>query len=183
VPKEAVQQLCSAAEAPEAAAGQPLQLIDRPGRGVQQVALHRAVAQLLRVQVRRVGWQPLDLVVVRVGGHEGLHRLRAVGVQAVPDDDEGPPDLPAEVAQRDDDLLPMEAAPEVAGVQPGGAVERGDQGDDAGDFAPLADPLQDRRPALRGPGGADAGPKRVTRLVQEGNRAPRAASPDLFTCG
>src|SRR5262249_22092571 len=56
---------------------------------------------------------------------------------------------PAKGAQRDEHLLAVDAPADVAAVQPGGAVERGDQGDDAGDLPPLAEPPQDRGPPVR----------------------------------
>ena len=105
------------AEADEGAAGLVVQLGDRGGRGVEQLALDGAVAQLLGVQLRRRRWQPFEPVVVGVGGDKRLHERGAVGVEPVPDDDQRPADLPTEGAQSADDLLAMDAAAEVAGVQ------------------------------------------------------------------
>jgi hypothetical protein len=180
--EEAAQDSRTATEADEGAAGLTMQLGGRGGQGIEQLALDGAIAQLLGIQLRRIGRQPLQAVVVRMGGYKRLHDLRAVGVEPVPDDDQRPVDLAPEVAQSGDDLLAMDAAAEVAGVQPGWSSQRRDQGDDAGDLPPLTEPAQDRRPAAAGPGGAEAGPKRVTRLVHEGNGAPCSTSP-LLTRG
>ena len=114
--------------------------------------------------------------------YKRLHDLGAVGVESVPDDDQWLADPAPEVAQSGDDLLAVDTAAEVAGVQPRRPSQRRDQGDDAGDLASLAEPSQDWRPAAARPGGAEAGPKHVTRLVHEGNGAPCSASP-IFTRG
>src|SRR5207302_9514969 len=82
-----------------------------------------------------------------------------------------------EIAQRHDDLVAPHAAREVPRIQSGGTVQGGLEGRDAGHFPPLADPTDDRRVPRGGPGGAYARPKRVTRLVHEGNRTPWAPSP------
>ena len=66
-----MQQVCVPTEPAEAAAGHAVQLSDRGGHGVEQVAFDPAAAQLFGIQLGRVGWQPLDLIVVRTG------RLRA----------------------------------------------------------------------------------------------------------
>lgn len=59
---------------------------------------------------------------------------------------------------------------------PGAQLPRGGDRDDAADLMPLAEPAQNRHLVHRRPGGAYAGPKRVTRLVQAGHRAPVAVS-------
>lgn len=86
--EEAIQQVRVPTEPAEAAAGHAVQLVDRGGHGVEQVALDPAVAQL-----RRVGRQPLHLVVVRLGSQEGLHRPGAMGLQSVPDRQQRSADL------------------------------------------------------------------------------------------
>src|SRR5689334_5910507 len=117
--EEIGQQVRSAAKSAEATASRLVQFIDRARDGVEQVALDGTVAQLLGVQLRRVWRQPLELVVRWMPGYEGQHRLRAMGVQPVPDDDQRSADPPPKVPQRDNDLLAVDAAPEVASIQPG----------------------------------------------------------------
>jgi hypothetical protein len=116
VTQEAVQFRGTASESEEPAAGLPAQVGYRAGLGIAQFALHGAVAQILRVQVRSVGRHPLDLVVGRVAGQELLHRPGLVGRQAVPHDDQRAPDAPPEIAERREDLRPVDAAEEMAGV-------------------------------------------------------------------
>ena len=61
--EEAIQQVCVPTEPAEAAAGHTVQLSDRGRHGVEQVAFDPAVAQLLGIELGRVGRQPLDLIV------------------------------------------------------------------------------------------------------------------------
>jgi hypothetical protein len=94
-----------------------VQPVDRGRHGVLEVALDPAIARLLGIQLRRVGRQPLHLVVVRMGSQEGLHRPGAMGLQSVSDHQQRSADLAPEVAQGGDDLLALDAAAELAGVQ------------------------------------------------------------------
>lgn len=71
----------------------------------------------------------------------------------------------------------MDAAAEVAGVQPRPPGQRGLRRNAAGDLAPLAQPAEDRRPASGHPGHPEAGPERVTCLVDEGNGASLCGEP------
>src|SRR5919206_3829411 len=112
--EEAIQQIRASTEAAEAAAGHAVQLSDRERHGVLEVALDPAVAQLLRVQLGRVRRQPFHLIVVRMAGQEGLHGPGTMGLQPVPDHQQGSADLTPEVAQGSDDLLAMDAAAEMA---------------------------------------------------------------------
>lgn len=178
--EKAVQQIGVVTEPAETAGGDVVQLSDRSGHCVEQVALDPPVAQLLRVHVRRVGRQPFDLVIVRMGSQEVLHQSGTMGFQAVPEHQQRSAELAPEVAQCGDDLLVMDAAAEVAGVQPRRPVQWRLEGDTTGDFASLAQPAEDRRPTNRRPGGAEAGPKGMPRLIQEGYGASCSASPFLM---
>src|SRR5438477_7112714 len=180
--EEALQLSRAAAESEKAPPGLLAQVADRLRLGVQHLLLDDPVAVLLRVQRRRVGWQPVEVVGGRVSGHEGLHRVRPMRMESVPGDDHRTADLPPEIPQRADDLRAMDRPGEMSGVEARGTGQRRDQGDDTRDLPPLAHPPQDGRVPPRGPGRADAGPKRVTRLVHEGNGTPCAASP-LFRRG
>jgi hypothetical protein len=83
MPEEAVQFRSAATEAAEAAPGVPAEIGHRVGLRVEQLAFDRAIAQLLGIEVRGVGRQPLDLEVGRVPRQEGPHRLGLVGAEAV----------------------------------------------------------------------------------------------------
>ncbi|MGH7717994.1 MAG: hypothetical protein ACREON_04015, partial [Gemmatimonadaceae bacterium] len=101
----------------------------------------------------------------------------------IPDEPERLADLATEVGQRAQDLAPTDAPAEVPRVAPRGrAIERRRQEHDARDFPSLAPAPQDgSRPDGR-PRGADAGPKRVTRLVRAASsRRDSAAAAD--PCG
>ena len=135
----------------------------------------------LGVEVRGGGRRPRQPVVGRVGGDEGLDRLRAVGVQAVPDDDEGLADPPAEVAQGDEDVLAVDAAADVAGGHPAPGRRGGRPG-----RRRWRPPARRRRRSRTGgrpmgaqvvPGPAPAG---APRLVHEGDRPPGAANAPLY---
>jgi hypothetical protein len=156
------------------------QRLERIRHGVEQGALDRAVAPLLRVQVRGVGRPPFPRVGVGVGRQERGDRLRPLGREPVPDDAQGTAAPPSEGAQRDEDLLAGDGAPEVTGAPAGRPVQRGDQGDAARALAAPAEAFQEGRVADGGPGGPEAGPKRVPRLVPEGDGAPAAANPLLI---
>src|SRR5438094_10467398 len=108
VTEEALQFRGSAREAAELAAGLLAQLGHRARLRVAQRALDRPITQRLRIQLRRVRRQPLELVVGPVCGEEGLHRLRPVRGQAIPDDDQRPADAAPKVAQRSNDLLSLD---------------------------------------------------------------------------
>src|SRR5215217_1049315 len=182
MPEETVQLRSAATQPDETAAGVPPELGDRAGLRVQQLALDRTVAQLLRIEVRGVRRQPLELIIGLVPGQELLHGLGLVRTEPVPHDDQRPPNPLPEVAQRGDHLLPVDTPDEMPRIQARGAVQRCDQRPQTRHLPPLAQPSQDGRLARRGPGSADAGPKRVPRLIQEGDRTPVAASP-LFIRG
>jgi hypothetical protein len=180
--EECLQLARASAEAAEAPTGEPLQGWHRVGLSIEHLLLHDPVALLLGVQLRRIGRQPLLAIVRRVGPQESLDQLGMMSRQMVPHHDQPAPDAATEIPQGDEDLLARNAPGEVAGIEPRRATLRRDQGHDAGDLPALTDPAPQGRLPPRRPGRADAGPKRVTGLVHEGNRTPCAASP-LFTRG
>jgi len=177
VVEEALQLRRATAESPEALTSEPTQVRDRLRLSVEHLLLDDSIAELLRIQLGSVGRQPFELVVVGVRRHKRLHRFGPVGVESIPDDDQRAAQLASEIPQRDDDLRSVNGPGEVERIETGWPPERGDQGRNAGDLPSLTDPPQEGRLPSWGPGGAYAGPKRVTRLVHEGNRTPCAASP------
>src|SRR5437868_4057370 len=92
VPEAALQFRATARAAAELAAGLLAPLGHRARLHVAPRALHGAVTQRRRIQVGGLRGQPRELVVLRVCGAEGLHRLRLVGAAAVPNADDGAAD-------------------------------------------------------------------------------------------
>jgi hypothetical protein len=175
--EEAAQDRRAAGEAAEAAPAGAPQRVDRVGQRVAHLPLDHSIAQLLGVQLRRVRRQPLELVVGRVGGDEGLHGPCPMGLESVPDNHQRLPHPAAEVAQGGDDLGAVDAAGEMTGIEPRRSIQRGHQARDTRHLSALAHPSEQGRMPTGSPGGGYAGPKRVTRLVHEDNGAPCAASP------
>lgn len=73
---------------------------------------------LLGLDLRRVRGQVSERVVPGVRGEELQHRTRAMGVQAVPDDQERPAELAAEVGQRPEHGPRIGRSRLVPGVEP-----------------------------------------------------------------
>src|SRR3954449_9769264 len=149
--EEALQLSRAAAESERAPPGLLAQVADRLRLGVQHLLFDDPVALLFGVQLRRVGWQPLEVVVGRVSGHEGLHRVRPMRMESVPGDNHRTADLLPEIPQRADYLRAMDRPGEMAGVEARGTGQRRHQGDDARDLPPLAHSPQNWRGAPRGP--------------------------------
>lgn len=151
------------------------------GRCVEHGLLHHAIAALLWVEVWGVRGEPLDAHVLRVSLQPCGDGLGTVRPKAVPDDDERASDASMEVPQCGDDVLVVDSADEVARKNPGVfPPPRGRQQHDAGNLTVFAQTLEDSDLSHRRPGGAQAGPKRVTRLIQKGNRPPASSSPFLM---
>src|SRR4051812_29362026 len=133
----------AAAESEKAPPGLLAQVADRLRLGVQHLLFDDPVALLFGVQLRRVGWQPLEVVVGRVSGHEGLHRVRPMRMESVPGDNHRTADLLPEIPQRADYLRAMDRPGEMAGVEGPGAGPGRPHGDDARGLPPPAHSPQD----------------------------------------
>ena len=158
-------------EATELTPGEAMQVGDVVRQSVLHGTFDTGVARLLGVEVRGVCWQVGHREVASVGGEEGGGPASAVGVEPVPDDQERPADLAAEVSQGLDHRAACDAAPEVPCTQPPGRRDR----DDTGDLASLAHPPEHRRHTAPRPGRARAGTEAVAGLIEENDGAPLAA--------
>jgi len=174
--EEAAQHGRAATEPEEAAACVVVQLVDRGGRGVEQRALDRAVAQPSGFSSGAYGGSHASRSSSGCAATKSCTILARWAFRRSQDTRSGWP-IRRRKWRRAAITCAVDAAPEVAGVRPRRAAEGRNQGCDAGDLPPLAEPPQDRRVAPAGLGGAEAGPKRVTRLVQEGKGTPLRRAP------
>ena len=160
----------------QASKGAPDELTELGNVARQRVfhdALDPGIAGLLGIEVRGVGRQLGHREVVRMSRQKGSRAAGAMGVQPVPDDQEGPADLAPEVPQGPDHHPARDAAADVPGVQ----LPRRGHRDHAGHLAPLAQPPQHRGHAAPGPGRPWTGPEAVSGFVKEDDGAPLAAGP------
>ena len=67
--KETFENLLPMAETSESATYRTLQFFQGGGQGIEHLLLDDAVARFLRVQLGRIGRQPLHLIVLLVVGH------------------------------------------------------------------------------------------------------------------
>lgn len=141
------------------------------GCGVPHPLVDVPMTTFLRVQLRGMRRKPLD-VDFRVLLKEHLDRRRAMGLQAVPDQDHRTTDLPAEVLQVNDRVRAGDRVVEVFLGDP----SRRRQSDGRGDLAPLTDPPRHRRLSLWGPRRARTEWVRKTRLVDENDHGTLALS-------
>lgn len=145
--------------------------------------LHGVVARLLGIELRCIAGEPFDPKIRRMPRHEGADALRAVGLEMVPHNGEGPTDPGAEVAQAHDDLRAMNRVQNVTRIEARrAAMERHRDRHQARHLAAFREAREDGGAPHRGPRRRYTGPKRETRFVQEGNDAPALTSP-LFIRG
>lgn len=179
--KEMVKEVGLPTEPLEVGAGHRTEFLVRIRQRVQHRELHTVVALLLRVEFRRVAWQPLNAVVVGVSREKLADAHFAMRVQMIPDDEQRTPNLRAEVAQADNDLLAVNGPEHVAREQlRSAAIERCGDGDEARDFSPFRAAVQHGDAPDGGPRRPYAGPIRETCFVQEGNDPPASTSPLLM---
>ena len=140
--------------------------------GVGHAPLDDGVGLLLRIQFGRIGRERCRGIVPRMRGQEILHDVGGVCRAPVPDHEQRSPEATAEVLQGAAGIGAFDRPVDV----PRGQAAGRRHGDDARDFAPLAQAAQHRRVPARRPRRVQAGPKRVTRFVHAGNDAPLAPS-------
>jgi hypothetical protein len=109
-----------------------LNLSHRPRRPVPEMLLDVAMAVLFRVQLRRIAGQVLhhDFGMF---GQESLHTFRPVRSRAIPDEHKRFADPASQLFQAQQQLVRIEAAPEVPLVHVAGDRQRGH----GRDFAPV----------------------------------------------
>jgi hypothetical protein len=169
--EEAEDEIGTLAEASKAPIDPDAEVADTGGQRITQVLLDIAVAPLLGIQIRGIGRKPVHLDF-GMCLHICFDHLRAMGVEPVPDDDEGAGNVSLQVTEGDHDVLAADGMREVSLVD---ATGQG-QPDDRGQFTTLADAPQDRRLALRSPGGPRLGPEGEARLIDEHDLRLVAAS-------
>lgn len=147
---------------------------DRWRECIGHAPLDPRIRLLLRVELRRVRRQVSERVVAPMRGDELRYPTRAMGVQAVPDDQERPAELAAEVGQRTEHGARIGRSRLVPGVEP---PLRCDD-DDAGDLTASAQAPYHGRPTAPGPCSVHPDAEGVARLIPERDRAPLA--PRLF---
>jgi hypothetical protein len=158
-------------ETAELAPGALVEVGDIGWQRILHGAFDAGIAGFLGIKVWGIGRQIGHGKVLRVGGEEGGGSAGAVRIEPIPDDQKGAADLAPKVPPSVDDKLAGDATAEMAGIQ----SPCGRDGDDAGDLASLAQPLQHwGHPAPR-PGGARPGAEAMTGLVEEEDGAPFAA--------
>src|SRR5512143_789688 len=110
--KEAEQQIGSAAQPRESPVRMRADLRLGLGCGIAHPRLDVPMTPLLRVQVRGIRREPLD-IDLGVLGQERLDHGGPMGLQAVPDDDLRPADLATEMLQVCDGVLAVDRVIEV----------------------------------------------------------------------
>lgn len=141
------------------------------GCGIAHPLLDIPMTLLLRVQLRGIRWQPLD-VDLGVIGQECLDHSGAMGLQSVPDDNHRPRDLVSEVFQMRDRIVAVDRMVEMLCAD----TARGGQSDRRGDLAPLTHAPQYRRLPLGGPCRVGPDLERKPCLVDEDDHGALAAS-------
>jgi hypothetical protein len=148
MPEESQDEIGTPAEAGEAAIDPSTKVAEVSGQRMAQVLLDMAMAPLLRIQVRGVGRKPVHLDL-RMCLHILCDHCRAMGVEPVPDDDEGTRNVSLEVMEGDYDIFSADGMCEVPLVD---AARQG-QPDHRGKCTAFADASQDRCLPLRSPRG------------------------------
>jgi hypothetical protein len=130
-----------------------------------------AMAPLLRVQSRRIGWQPFHLKLwmcrdILLDDHGPMR------AQSVPDDDHRCSDVPLEVAEGQQDISPTNGMLKMALVNLAGQR----QGNDRRELTTFAHAPEDGRVPPRSPRGGRLGAKRKAGLIDEDDFRASAAS-------
>jgi hypothetical protein len=129
------------------------------------------MAPLLGIQIWSVGRKPMHLDL-GMCLHIRFDHLRAMGIEPVPDDDEGARNVPLEVTEGDHDVIAADGPREVSLVD---ATRQGSP-DDRGEVTTLADAPQDRGLPLRSPCGPRLGTERKACLIDKYYLRPRTLS-------
>jgi hypothetical protein len=112
MPEESQDEIGTPAEAGEAAIDPSTKVAEVSGQRIAQVLLDMAMAPLLRIQVRGIGRKPVHLDL-RMCLHILCDHCRAMGVEPVPDDDEGTRNVSLEVMEGDYDIFSADGMYEV----------------------------------------------------------------------
>src|SRR5688572_21369411 len=113
--EESEDEIGSAAEASKAAINPGAEITDTAGQRIAQVLLDIAMAPLLGIQIRGIGWEPVHLEL-RMRPQIRFDHHSAVGVEPVPDDDEGAGNVALDVTEGDHHVISADGMREVAFV-------------------------------------------------------------------
>lgn len=122
-----------------------------------------SVGVFLRVEIRRIGRQPLK-VQFWISFNKGLNLPAAMSAQAVPHQDQRPSEVAAEVPQRHEHIIPVHRMGKVAFEEPAARGERHHRGK----LPALADSSQNGRLSPGGPSAGGLAQKGKARLVHKG---------------
>jgi hypothetical protein len=171
MPEESEEEIGTSAEASKAAINSGAKIADTAGQSIAQVLLDMAMAPLLGIQIWGIGWKPVHLDL-RMRTQILFDHHSAMGVEPVPDDDEGAGNVSLEVTEGDYYVIAADGMREVAFVD---AARQG-QPDHRGECTALADASQDRCLPYRRPRGPRLRPEGEAGLIDEHDLRFLAAS-------
>jgi hypothetical protein len=171
MPEESEDEIGTSAEASNAALDSCAEIADASGQRMAQVLLDMAMAPLLGIQIRGIGWEPVHLDL-GMGRQILFDHLRAMGVEPVPDDDERARNVALEVTEGDHHVIAADGMREVSLVD----VARQGQPDHRRECTALADASQDRSLPPRSPRAPRLGPEGEAGLIDEHDLRLAAAS-------
>ncbi len=153
--------MSEAAQGPADALGEDFEV----GRALSRegVLFHPSPQSLVRVQFRGIGGQAIHPQARVVLGERGPSLFRAVGVQPVPEQEEGAGNAAQEVVDEGDDLGAADRAPHQAEVGVGMGRDRGD----GRQLGPVEVVVEKRRLASRSPSLAGGGQQGEAALVDK----------------
>jgi hypothetical protein len=113
MPEESKDEIGTSAEASKAAIDSGAETADPGGQRVAQVLLDVAMASLLGIQIGGIGREPMHLDL-RVCPHILFDHCSAVGVEPVPDNDEGARYVALKVAESHHHIVSADGMREMA---------------------------------------------------------------------
>ncbi len=113
MPEESEDEIGTSAEASKAAIHPCTEIADAAGQSIAQVLLDVAMAPLLGVQIGGIGRQPVHLDL-RMRPDLCFDHRRAVGVEPVPDDDEGARNMALKVTEGDHHVVSADGTLEMS---------------------------------------------------------------------
>jgi hypothetical protein len=171
MPEESNDEIRTSAEAGNAAIDSGAKLADTGGLSIAQVLLDMAMTPLLGIQIWGIGRKPVHLDL-RMRTQILFDHRRAMGIEPVPDQEQGAGNVSLEVTEGNHDIISADGALDVSLVD---AARQG-QSDHRRECTALADASQDRGLPLRSPCGPRLGPEGEAGLIDEHDLRLLAAS-------
>jgi hypothetical protein len=168
--EERQQQFGAAPDPCKAALHQAVQLLHCSGGVIAQLLFDVTVAVLLRIEIRGIGGQQLD-VDLWMCGQKLLHGLGMMDASPIPHHDKGTGEAAAQVAQEGDDMFP----PNRVGVVEFADAPGGSQTHERGLLPASGEAAQAWSAGHRGPGRPQGREKREADLIDEDDDCPQAA--------